>query len=422
MRLKLKYFTVTGLLAACIPAATASGSETNSILEHCDFEQPEVRDHYFPTFLNDSDTAGQRLPLIDLLIGPDGIPIQQVHIGELPPGADGEVLSLISRYMKFTPAIACGEPVEGFYRFALNGYFWVVDGPEELTVPPYARFTLPEELFNSLRTANYVTEENQLKFILEISEEGKVVEIEGTSEWTSYLASGFMADFMGARSFTPARLGEKAVPVKLAMGFSLIPPDLDQAVLDIVQFKDARKPMPVKPENIDYPEPKVFTVGGTVTDKGLIGSIQILDPIEKEERISVINALRNWYLPREDPHDSNQVVMLELSFTPDSQRAVLIEETYREQLFMAPRPIKQSAPHYPDPARRHGLQGATQVLFVVGKDGDVLDAVATSSTDPVFVDSAVKAVRKWKFEPGSIDGKPVNTRCRIVIPFKFRRR
>lgn len=423
MRANPRFFYLASILVAYTCLTAGFESDADSILDHCEFEQPEILDHYFPTFLKDPETSGYSLPLIDMLIGDDGIPIQQVQIGELPPGMDGEVVSLIGRYMRFTPAMACSERVEGFFRFSLNGYFYVEEQlEEELTTPPYARFTLPEKLFSNLRMANFVEGENQLKFILSLSKEGKIEGIKGTSNWSRHLAKNYLNNFFGPLSFTPALCGEDPVSVKLAMVFSLSKPDLDRAVLNTVHFTQTRKPMPIRPEEIEYTEPKVFNVGGLFTSQGLISQIQIFDPIEKPERISVINAMRNWYLPKENPDNLKPpVVLLKFSFTADSHEALLLEETYPERLSEPPTPIKQGAPWYPVSARKMGLQGVTEVVFVVGKNGNVLDAVVTNSTDPVFVDSALNAVRRWKFKPGSVNGTPVNTRCRIFIPFKFNR-
>jgi protein TonB len=92
-----------------------------------------------------------------------------------------------------------------------------------------------------------------------------------------------------------------------------------------------------------------------------------------------------------------------------------------EDLTRAPRPISQRAPTYPPELRRAGISGTVVLMFVVRDDGTTSNITVERSDNPAFEEPAVRAVRKWRFEPGEKDGKAVNTRVRIPIPFKFNR-
>jgi protein TonB len=82
-----------------------------------------------------------------------------------------------------------------------------------------------------------------------------------------------------------------------------------------------------------------------------------------------------------------------------------------------PRAMTQSAPEYPYSMRQAGITGSVTVEFVVGTDGTVLNAEAVRWTQREFVDPAVRAVLRWKFEPGTIDGRRV--RFRMAVPIEF---
>ncbi len=92
-----------------------------------------------------------------------------------------------------------------------------------------------------------------------------------------------------------------------------------------------------------------------------------------------------------------------------------------EDLTRAPRPISQRAPTYPPELRRAGISGTVVLMFIVRDDGTTSNITVERSDNPAFEEPAVRAVRKWRFEPGEKDGKAVNTRVRIPIPFKFNR-
>jgi TonB family protein len=84
-----------------------------------------------------------------------------------------------------------------------------------------------------------------------------------------------------------------------------------------------------------------------------------------------------------------------------------------------PKVIKRVQPIYPFAMRQHGMRGEVTVGFVVAKDGRVQNAVVVRSTNPVFEEPALEAIRQWKFAPGSQGGKPVNTNMELAIAFSL---
>jgi RNA polymerase sigma factor (sigma-70 family) len=85
-----------------------------------------------------------------------------------------------------------------------------------------------------------------------------------------------------------------------------------------------------------------------------------------------------------------------------------------------PRALVQAAPIYPLGLRFDSAAGEVNVQFIVDTNGDVVDATAVNSTDPAFEESAVEAVRKWKFTPGKKDGQTVNTVLNVPIVYSFK--
>lgn len=60
-------------------------------------------------------------------------------------------------------------------------------------------------------------------------------------------------------------------------------------------------------------------------------------------------------------------------------------------------------PSYPAEARSKGQTGTIIVEFVVGENGSVVSAYAKSSSPwPLLNESALRAVRRWKFPPGQV--------------------
>ncbi|GGY88865.1 MULTISPECIES: energy transducer TonB [Shewanella] len=70
-------------------------------------------------------------------------------------------------------------------------------------------------------------------------------------------------------------------------------------------------------------------------------------------------------------------------------------------------PIVRIEPQYPIAAARDGKEGWVQLSFTITETGSV-DDVEVIDADPkrIFDREAIRALRKWKYKPKIVDGKP----------------
>lgn len=88
----------------------------------------------------------------------------------------------------------------------------------------------------------------------------------------------------------------------------------------------------------------------------------------------------------------------------------------------APVPIETPAPRYPAQAARRGLGGTVRVRADVGVDGVPTDVAVVQGSGMRELDrAALDAVRRWRFRPGQVDGKPVPGSVVVPIEFAMRR-
>ena len=89
-----------------------------------------------------------------------------------------------------------------------------------------------------------------------------------------------------------------------------------------------------------------------------------------------------------------------------------------ERIDQPPELREQVRPLYPYRARVRGVEGYVDVRFVVDETGRVGDEQVLADSPPgVFADAALRALRRWQFNPGVHGGRPVRTLMRIRIRF-----
>lgn len=87
------------------------------------------------------------------------------------------------------------------------------------------------------------------------------------------------------------------------------------------------------------------------------------------------------------------------------------------ELDQRPRPVFQASPQYPLELRRKKVEGTVNVVFFVDKDGRVLNPRVEHSSHPAFERPALEAVRQWRFEAGTRNGRKVSFKLRVPISF-----
>ena len=102
------------------------------------------------------------------------------------------------------------------------------------------------------------------------------------------------------------------------------------------------------------------------------------------------------------------------------------EVRVEEGCLRKPEPVEKASPVYPKEAHKKGVEATVIVSARVGIDGSVESAKAVDSgaTDesfvPAFEEAAVAAVRKWRYKPGALNGKPAAVFFSVTINFRLK--
>jgi protein TonB len=82
--------------------------------------------------------------------------------------------------------------------------------------------------------------------------------------------------------------------------------------------------------------------------------------------------------------------------------------------------IHRVEPVYPALPRQMGRSGRVELRAIVATDGTI-QSLQVVSGDPLFILSALDAVRQWRYRPTILNGKPVEIDTFITVTYNINR-
>jgi len=76
--------------------------------------------------------------------------------------------------------------------------------------------------------------------------------------------------------------------------------------------------------------------------------------------------------------------------------------------------IHRVDPVYPPLARQLRREGRVELHAIIAMDGSI-QALEVVSGDPLFLQSALAAVREWRYRPTILDGQPVEVDTHVTV-------
>jgi periplasmic protein TonB len=83
-----------------------------------------------------------------------------------------------------------------------------------------------------------------------------------------------------------------------------------------------------------------------------------------------------------------------------------------------PRLIMRVDPKYPQLAIMTHMTGEVVIDAIISEQGDVVEAQVISGP-PILIQSALEAVRKWKYEPTYLNEQPVPVQLKVTVSFQL---
>lgn len=84
---------------------------------------------------------------------------------------------------------------------------------------------------------------------------------------------------------------------------------------------------------------------------------------------------------------------------------------------LAPKRTYAPDPHYPEEARHARVQGVVILQTIIDTLGQVTDVKVLKGLPSGLTEAAVEAVSSWRFEPATLEGKPVAVYYLVTVSF-----
>lgn len=84
-----------------------------------------------------------------------------------------------------------------------------------------------------------------------------------------------------------------------------------------------------------------------------------------------------------------------------------------------PEKVTAPQPQYTEIARKARVQGVVIVQAIIDKEGNVTNVKVLKGLPMGLEEEAVKAIKRWKFKPATLNGKPVDVYYNLTVNFRL---
>ncbi len=120
-------------------------------------------------------------------------------------------------------------------------------------------------------------------------------------------------------------------------------------------------------------------------------------------------------MPPKPPVPADTSTLKQVGKTPEGEAIYAISGAIK-----APTAVRQPLPAYTPEAREKKIEGTVVLEAVVRKDGRAFNVRVNKGLGYGLDEAAIaKITNDWLFQPGTLDGKPVNVRAYIELSFRL---
>ncbi|MDB6094045.1 MAG: TonB family protein [Verrucomicrobia bacterium] len=247
---------------------------------------------------------------------------------------------------------------------------------------------------------------------LTLSEKGKVLHLQARGTLPQY-RSAYWNTLNRPHTFIAGRRDGKGVNAEITFAIIFNPStaatNLQDSSPRLLETAMATRAMPTSDKKAPSIPDEVVEADVTVGENGLVSGIA--NAPKSVEKLLII-AAKNWKFAPARRNGNPVMATIRMPFIIVTDRS---DGSVKSRI--PPRPVAQAQPVYPLLLRMTGQTGEVLVGFDVTVEGRVKNAHVIRSLNHSFDMPALVAVRQWRFQPGTEDGRPVSMSSSVPIVF-----
>ena len=106
---------------------------------------------------------------------------------------------------------------------------------------------------------------------------------------------------------------------------------------------------------------------------------------------------------------------------PQAEEQISADEIPADQKLTPSHIVRPIAPEYPAAARQQEMEGTVVIFATIDGKGDVREPYLIQSCGALLDSASLQAVRRWKFPPIAIGGKPTTVETTVSFIYRLRR-
>lgn len=115
----------------------------------------------------------------------------------------------------------------------------------------------------------------------------------------------------------------------------------------------------------------------------------------------------------------SSAVALRAALPPGAPTAQSVKRVHVLPGVISRNKIAGENPVYPETAKEKRIRGTVTLAVVIDREGAPTDLRMVASPDELLTESAMKAVRTWRYRPFLLHGEPVEVETQVNVVFSL---
>lgn len=372
---------------------------------------PRIESHALPVFSESGSDSIKSEPLTFIaMVAADG-ELMEADCELIPDRLRPEVESCLTQ-TQFSPAKNLNGNTLGSARLELD-YFLVAESGEYIPARP--RFLIETAVAEKFTINVQSVLPAWVRVYLKIDRKGKIRQIQANNQKLNAVVEEMFNDLsLSHPPFEPARTPDgETVESHLILHWNATLPTDRETYKGLKTETISRSSRILKEDSLPEQDLELKIAIFPTEAEGVVTGAFARDHSDTVFARLLLQEAIHWYIPK-----GNRATPIEATFEFKSTEKTLTPTGFRPIPVEMPTLIHNPRPDYPKKFLGFNRKGFVKAAFTITETGETEDIGILESSETRFEPAALKALRKWFFQPMRFDQQPIPSRADTMMLFR----